>query len=60
MIYYTRKLTNTIRSKGGIVMSSLEKHELMETKLTAIDLSVDKIDCGKIKLYKSWSKSHGH
>ena len=29
-------------------MSSLEKRELMETKLTAIDLSVEKIDCGKI------------
>ena len=41
-------------------MSSLEKRELVETKLTAIDLSVEKIDCGKIKLYKSWSKSHGH
>ena len=41
-------------------MSSLEKRELMETKLTAIDLSVEKIYCGKIKLYKSWSKSHGH
>lgn len=24
-------------------MSSLEKHELMETKLTAIDLSVEKL-----------------
>ena len=41
-------------------MSSLEKHELMKTKLTAIDLSVEKIDCEKIKLYKSLSKSHGH
>lgn len=28
-------------------MSSLEKRELMETKLTAIDLSVEKIDCRK-------------
>ncbi len=36
-------------------MASLEKHEL-----TAIDLSVEKIDCEKIKLYKSLSKSHGH
>lgn len=41
-------------------MPSLDKHELMETELTAIDLSVEKIDCEKIKLYKSSSKSHGH
>lgn len=41
-------------------MANPEFHELSETELTAIDLSIDKVDCKKIKLYKTVSKSHGH
>lgn len=41
-------------------MTAVEKSRFVKTELSTIDLAMDKIDCKKIKSYKSFSKSHGH